>query len=469
MPQFYADGSAVARVVTKVMVIAAIAIGVSEMALAADHVISAQTPRFECKSIKPGETVTLASGTRGPLVIQNCNGTSANPIIVRNDPNGSGPTIIRRTGGSSGGFVFNCSNCIGVEIDGSYKWRGAPASKTYGIKVTMTGGAEPSAFLRIGGRSRFVTVRNVEVAGVFPALASQGTGIWVNDESIKRSQNPGLWREGILIEDNYVHNVSVAGMYVGANYSVGSLPLRNIEIRYNRIEDIGWEGINTKSMWAGDNSIHHNVIRRVGLNGKYTSKSSQYSGITNNSGTVEIYNNWIEKTGMHGIQVWTSEGPKESEGLGPFEANIWNNVIVDAGGLWRPFMGSSFGISIGAQNGCEKPIPHVYNNTIVDARESAISLRNDVGAGFVRDNLVAGPSISPIHAPSFISVINNRVGSTSQISFVNPALQNFRLNANSPARNQGSNVFPPIDFDDVTRPKDGAPDQGAFEGSTGGG
>jgi hypothetical protein len=166
--------------------------------------------------------------------------------------------------------------------------------------------------------------------------------------------------------------------------------------------------------------------------------------------------------------VWTSEGPKESEGLGPFEAHIWNNVIVDAGALWRTFMSSSFGISVGAQDGCEKPIPYVFNNTIVDSRESAISLRNNVGAGFVRDNIVAGPSTSPIHAPGFINVINNRVGSVSQISFVNPGLQNFRLNANSPARNQGSNIFPPIDFDDVTRPKDGAPDQGAFEGNTGG-
>ena len=71
------------------------------------------------------------------------------------------------------GFVFNCNNCVGVEIDGSYKWQGAPSGKTYGIKLTMTGGGGPSAFLRIAGLSRFVTIRNVEIDGAWPRLASE--------------------------------------------------------------------------------------------------------------------------------------------------------------------------------------------------------------------------------------------------------------------------------------------------------
>ena len=60
------------------------------------------------------------------------------------------------------------------------------------------------------------------------------------------------------------------GMYIGPNYPDGDLPLRNVEIRYNRVEDTGCEGISTKSMWAGNNSIHHNVVRRAGTNGKST-------------------------------------------------------------------------------------------------------------------------------------------------------------------------------------------------------
>ena len=436
------------------------------MALAADHRISSQTATYECDSIKPGEMLTLASGTRGPLTIRNCEGTAADPIIIRNDPDGTGPTVIGRASGSAGGFVFSCNSCVGVEIDGSYKWQGAPAGKTYGIKVTMIGGAAPSSFLKIGGLSRFVAIRNVEVDGAWPALASNGNGIAVNDHSVKRSAYPERWRESILIEDNYVHDVETEGMYIGPNYTDGDLPLRNIEIRYNLVEDTGWEGINTKSMWEGDNSIHHNEVRRAGKNGATSNESSQYSGIKNTSGVAKIYNNWIESTGQHGIQAWTQEGPKESEGRGPFEAHIWNNVIVDAGGMWQPFMSNSYGISVGAQTGCEKPIPYVYNNTIVNSRQSGISLTSNVGGGFVRDNIVAGAGGNPvIIAPSFVELINNRIGAVSQMGFVDPGLLNFHLTTNSPAWNQGSSIFPPMDFDDVTRPKDGAADQGAFEGN----
>lgn len=470
MLQSYADGSAVALVVAKFVFITAFCFGASEIAQAADHKISAQSMNFSCSSARPGDTLTIPSGQRGPLKIFDCDGTAANPIIIRNDPGGNGPAVLSRTSGSSGGFILQCINCIGVEIDGSYKWQGAPSGKTYGIKVTMTGGKGPSAFVSIRGLSRFLTIRNVEIDGAWPRLASGGSGIRVNDVTVKSSRHPGLWREGILIEDNYIHDIKSEGMYIGPNYKNGDLPLRNVEIRYNRVEDTGFDGINTKSMWAGNNSIHHNEVRRAGKNGASVAEAAQYSGIKNISGTVKIYNNWIETTGQHGISAWTQHGPKVSEGRGPFAAQIWNNVIVDAGALWRPFMLQSFGIHIGAQDGCEKPVPYVYNNTIVNSRQSAISVSSNVGAGFVRDNIVAGAGGNPvISAPGFVKLINNQVGSVAQLAFVDAARRNFRLKVDSPARNEGGSDFPPTDFDDVKRPKDGAPDQGAFEGSTGGG
>lgn len=465
MPPHRVEGLPVAHFVAKVAFIAAISLGVSEMALAADHRISAQTAKFNCSSVKPGDTVTLDSGARNPLTILDCRGNATNPIIVRNDPDGSGATVIRRASGSGGGFIFNCNNCVGVEIDGSYKWRGAPAGKSYGIKVTMTGGQGPSAFVRIGGLSSFITIRNVEVDGAWPALNSYGSGIRLNDNTVDRSKYPALWRESILIEDNYVHNVRSEGMYIGPNYKNGDLPLRNIEIRYNLVEDTGWDGINTKSMWSGDNLIHHNVVRRTGKNGE-TSKTSQYSGIKNISGTAKIYNNWVESTGQHGIVSWCQEGPKSSEGRGPFEAHVWNNVIVDSGELWRSFMGNSYGISVGAQAGCEKPAPNVYNNTIVDSRDGAISISSNTSAGVVRDNIAAGSGSNPvITAPSFVKLLNNRVGPVSQIGFVDSANRKYRLKVSSPARNEGGSDFPSTDFEDIKRPKDGASDQGAYEGS----
>ena len=463
-----ADGSAVTEVIVKLALVAMCSLGASSKSSAADHKVSAQTVRFSCSSIKPGETITLPSGARGPLTIHDCKGTPSNPIIIRNDPNGNGPAVLRRTTASDGGFVFNCNNCVGVEIDGSYKWNGAPSGRTYGIELTTTtGGGGPSVFLRIAGLSRFVTIRNVEIDGAWPRLASGGSGISVNDLDVKSSAHPGLWRESILIEDNYIHDVEREGMYVGSAYPQRNLPLRNIEIRYNRVEDTGYEAIGTKSMWAGNNSIHHNIILRSGTNGSSTTVAAQYSGITNISGTVNIYNNWIEKTGQHGIRVWTGQGPKISEGRGPFVARIWNNVVVDAGALWRSFMLKSYGISIGADSGCEKPIPYIYSNTVVNSRLSGIYLTSNVGAGYVRDNIIAGAGSNPtIAVPNFVQLQNNRVGSVSQLGFVDPGRRNFRLTINSPARNQGSSSYPPKDFDDVSRPKEGSSDQGAFEGNS---
>ena len=126
---------------------------------------------------------------------------------------------------------------------------------------------------------------------------------------------------------------------------------------------------------------------------------------------------------------------------------------------------SSYGINVGAQAGCEKPLPTIYNNTIVNSRESAIYVASNVSPGFVRDNIAAGTRANPVIAvPSFVDLVNNRVGSVSQMEFVDPGRLNFRLKIGSPARNEGTNDFPPIDYADVTRPKEGAGDQGAYEG-----
>jgi len=443
-----------------------IGLAANGVAHAESRTISAQADAYDCGPNKPGDVLTLTPGPRGPLKISNCEGTKANPIIIRNDPSGSGPTVIRRSSGGSGGWIFNCMNCVGVVIDGSYKWKGAPGGKTYGIQITMTGGQGPSAFLRMGGLSRNFTIRNVEIDGAWPRLSSNGSGIRVNDHDINRSKYSGLWREGILIENNFIHDIRNSGMYIGPNYNDGDIPLRNVEIRNNVVEDTGFEGIHGKSWWEGNNSIHHNVVRRAGKTTTTLNESSQYSGIKIMAGTGKIFSNWVEATGQHGIVSWTQEGPKASEGRGPFNADIWNNVIVDAGSLWKPFMQNAYGISVGAQSGTEKPVPHVYNNTIVNARQGGIIVTSNVSPGFVRDNILAGTGGNPVlKAPSYVDLVNNRIGAVTQMGFVNPSQGNYRLTIGSPARNDGSNVFPDNDFAGVLRPKEGSADQGAFEGS----
>ena len=129
-------------------------------------------------------------------------------------------------------------------------------------------------------------------------------------------------------------------------------------------------------------------------------------------------------------------------------------------------MSNSYGISARAQPGCEKPIPYVYSNTIIGSRQSGISLSEYLGPGLVRDNIVAGAGGEvAILAPGHVPQTNNRIGAVSQIEFEDPTSLNFHLDVTSPAWNQASEEFPPTDLDDEARPRDGAPDPGAFEGS----
>ena len=71
-------------------------------------------------------------------------------------------------------------------------------------------------------------------------------------------------------------------------------------------------------------------------------------------------------------------------------------------------------------------MPYVYNNTIVNSLDTAISIASNVGAGLVRDNIVAGTGGNPIiTAPSFVKLINNRVGTVSQMAFADPGRLSF--------------------------------------------
>ncbi len=317
----------------------------------------------------------------------------------------------------------------------------------------MTGGSGPSAFLKISGLSRFVTIRGVEIDGAWPTISNNGIGISFNDHSNSVSQHPGLWTEGILIEDNYVHDVQGEGMYVGPNWYSGNLPLRNIEIRGNLVENTGWDGIQLKSAIGGTNLIHHNVIRRAG---KSPSKGQLY-GISLLDGTGRIYNNWVEGTGDAGIQHFLHHLPRS---YGDQAAEIFNNVVARTG-LVR--LGPGHGIVSNNRNGYARPVAHIYNNTVVGSKDSGIYVGREASNGFVRDNLVADSVDAPIRVPASVKAINNRVGSVAQMQFVDASALNFRLEATSPARNAGSEVFPPADYDGTPRPQDGQADQGAFE------
>lgn len=427
----------------------------STSTLAANHLISAETTAFDCSTVNPGDTITLTAGPREPLKISNCVGTYESPIVIRNDVTGIGPTIIRRTSGSDGGFIFHCKNCIWTEIDGSGKWIGAPAGKTYGIRVTISGGGSPGAFVKVSDKSRFLTLRNIEVDGKWPAITTNGLGIDVNDHDEKAASNPGIWREGILIENCYVHDVEGEGMYIGANWFQGALPLRNIVIRENLVEDTGWNGINLKSSIAGVNEIANNVVRRAGK--RIDTSKGQHSAIAVYEGFANVTGNWVEDAGEAGIRQYVENIPI-SYGQQTFE--VYNNVVLNPGRT-GPLPG--YGIVSNSAVGVAPTSPRIYNNTIIGAKDSGIRIGSNTQGAYVRNNIVVDGVGLAITAPSTTLVSNNFTGSMAMARFVDAAGGNFRLSATSPARNAVTGGFPSDDYDGIARPQDGVADQGAFE------
>ena len=443
---------------------------------AADHFISPSTGSIDCKTlgggIKPGDTITLAGGPRGPLRISNCTGTTQNPIIIRNDTSGTGPTVIRRTSASSGGFVFTLQNVEHIVVDGTGGWKGSSGhcgsirgelGTNCGIQVTRVVAEDtPTAFLKFLGLYRNYTVRGLRIDGRSwgrDDLGDGGAGIGVHQFSAEVSSDyPGYWRENILYEQNYVHNTRTECMYIGPNWNIDNprIPLRNITIQDNYLHTCGRNAITIKSAVDGANIIQRNYAARTGLQNVDTGLGAIYGFTTSHLALRQ--NIVIESAGQcYGIDA--QRIPDTFNG-GYFHAE--NNLGVRCGLIG--FSEKGYGISARKDSG-SKVLENVVidYNTIVDSEASGIRIGPvlDASSVSVRNNIITTPKTGePITGGT---QENNRTGSLGSMRFSDATRDEYRLTASSPAVNSGNLPSPAFDLVGTYRPQGGAPDQGAFE------
>lgn len=441
--------------------------------------ITTGTSTYDATQVQPGDTITIlrGAGTRTPLLIRNVAGTLAAPITIRGDQSGV-VTIRRSAPQQNGGFVLEFQNCRHFTVNGYL----ASGTRNCGIKVMYATGASsgnkdnPSMWVKFSGASTLTsaytacnnfTVKYVHVDGGYPTYSTLGSAFYSNDLRFKKSNSNynGLFQEDIVFEYNYVQRAFAQGFYVGPNWVEDSIPLKNITVRYNQIEDTGGTGISGKNWWEGTNAIHGNVILRSGQN---LTNSNSRNGLSITSGTGSIYNNWVEDNGAdnttapglaQGIRNGTDDGPPTTAVAGystysSFSCDIYNNVVINA---------AEEGIVINRETGTTPVAPTIFNNTVLDCGTGGIKVTAGDG-GFVRNNIVLNSSTAVTLGGTTTAANNLTSGYTQSALFVAPESADYHLaidNSDTRAVDGSGTDIAATDYEGTSR--SGTASKGAFE------
>lgn len=433
---------------------------------AADYPISSGTSTYDAVGVPPGSTITIPSGTRGPLTIKNAQGTAGNRITIRGPA--TGQAIIRRSSPATGGFVLTLWNCAHVNVDGSTS-SDAPLAddgKRHSIKVMYASSGTtdaPSVFVKCrantGGSTytncHDITFKYIHIDGGWPANAVEGIGISTNDNAVLAASFPGQFQENIVIEHCCVQRTQGEGMYIGPNAYYFQVPLKNVELRYNYSSDCGGRGLSLRSAFEGANSVHHNKVINCG---RAMTNTAFSWGVSILSCAADAYCNWIEDSGSGGILFWVDQYPLVAS-YATFTNRIYNNVVVRTSLDYAGFDG----IGVGGSAGATKPLAYTYNNTVVDAGDDGIEYNSQcASASWIRNNIVLGSGGTAIDDGPGTSSDNTTTGNPATV-FTNYASDDFTLAAAIAASGTVGVDIAATDYAGTARPQGATSDRGAYE------
>lgn len=428
--------------------------------------------------VDPGDVLQIDDGVRGPLEIRDCDGTAADPIIIRNDVTGTAAATIRRTSGT--GPALELTNMTNFVMDGTGKWTGA-ASGTCGYDETTgdlgttqcgivveTQGGTGGFVIRLAGLSCAGTDANPNSVCMIKGVAVDGNnvsgvGLSMNDHSELVSDNPGTWRENLLVESSYfvdIGNGNGEAVYAGPNQDATApdLPLRDITLRRNYFIGIERDCINTKSVLDGFLLIEYNYMTGCGESGE----STQNRGLNlNGAADYTIRGNVILDIGGEGMLItW-----QDLAGLSPNASNtfdITNNIIARVGQTATAQRRD--GIRFTRNSDSPTYTGAVSNNTLATVPEEGFSCGSNVTVN-IRNSIAAGVSGTVYEGSGCNNAGNNATGSVASFNFVNSGADNYELtSSSSTACNLASATYAPAtDYEGEARPQDSADDIGADE------
>jgi hypothetical protein len=249
----------------------------------------------------------------------------------------------------------------------------------YGIKVA----ASQAHGLSIGGFSTEFDVQNLEIAN------TDGCGVnSKTDPSCKNKDLRSFNQRNSFFHHNYLHDIGTEGFYVGYTHypenpyvKCDSLPavlfghpMENIRIYGNRLERIGWDGIQVGGLATG-NKIYDNTILQYATkrNGVHI-HGIQLSG---NGDQCDVFNNKI-LPGDRGVAGYGS-----AVAVWAKRTKIYNNLFVKTG------VHHHYAVQIYDEPVDDTPREfYVFNNTIIDPPFGGVSMFNADSAGKIMNNII---------------------------------------------------------------------------------
>lgn len=385
-------------------------------------------------NVNPGDTIFLAAGIRPELEFKNIRGSESQAIVIM--PEGEKVTVDTD---AHTGIVFRESSFVHLT--------GKLPNNRYGIEVSRAG----TMGLYVLDYSSELEADHLEIHGVGFA------GIMAKTDPV--CSNPDVSdfvMRNVSFHDNYIHDTGGEGFYVGytwyptrevdcngQNTILKSHVINGLKIYNNIIRDTGWDGLQIGASINAE--IYGNDIRRYGLEEvTYQTGGVQIGG----SSSVLMYNNFVSDGVGGGLSLF-----------GRGNISIYNNVFANVG---------EFAIYHNDRDALVGRYYRIYNNTIVNPEQGAISLNTVHTEGnLVANNLVvlegAYDGISGVNS-RWTSETNIEYENTSQAGFVFSDTLNFRLTEASPLIDAGSSIgFLKYDFNMDARPAGSSYDVGAFE------
>jgi hypothetical protein len=336
-----------------------------------------------------GDTLFIASTRELPIRFQNLNGNAEKPIVVINQ--GGQVQINATRNGDWGALVFY--NTTHIKLSG----QGHPGFK-FGFKLEANEAGLAFVEYSSDCEAEFIKISHDGFFGIVAKKDFNGN-----------PPSPYPVFRNLLIHDCFIENVH-AGMYLGETKSPG-MEFRHVRVYNNIVRNTRREAIQIANM-VEDIEIYNNTLINTGLDGLRS--QSNILQIGDNS-VVRVYNNILMGAPEYGVI-----------NFGKGHTSFFNNYIVNTKGFFCD--NRLFSVALA-------PI-EIRNNYIKDVTgDEVVKNMNEVNFLTATHNTFNTPVDFYNDRTSEANEIitNNTQTEIHELSFQNPAQNNYALSAETPA------------------------------------